>query len=89
MTSPRLSDITGIINKKYPFTLAEKWDNVGLQIGAPSDQITNIMVALDPLPAVLDEAITRGCNLLVTHHPLIFSPIRQINSSTIVSILSD
>ena len=84
MTSPRLSDITGIINKKYPFTLAEKWDNVGLQIGAPSDQITNIMVALDPLPAVLDEAITRGCNLLVTHHPLIFSPIRQINSSTIV-----
>lgn len=83
MNKPRLSDVVGIINKKYPFVLAEKWDNVGLQIGVPSEQINKIMVALDPLPAVLDEAISLGCNLLVTHHPLLFSPVRQISSSTV------
>ena len=83
MNKPRLSDVIGIINKKYPFALAEPWDNVGLQIGVPSGQIDKIMVALDPLPAVLDEAISLGCNLLVTHHPLIFSPVRQISSSTV------
>lgn len=83
MNKPRLSDVVGIINKKYPFALAEPWDNVGLQIGVPSGQIDKIMVALDPLPAVLDEAISLGCNLLVTHHPLIFSPVRQISSSTV------
>jgi len=83
MKKPRLSDVLGIINKKYPFALAEPWDNVGLQVGVASGQIDKIMVALDPLPAVLDEAISLGCNLLVTHHPLIFSPVRQISSSTV------
>jgi dinuclear metal center YbgI/SA1388 family protein len=83
MKKPRLSDVVGIINKKYSFALAEQWDNVGLQIGSPSEQINKIMVALDPLPAVLDEAISLGCNLLVTHHPLIFTPVRQISSSTV------
>lgn len=83
MHKPSLSDVIGIINKKYPFALAEPWDNVGLQIGASSEQINKIMVALDPLSAVLDEAISLGCNLLVTHHPLLFSPIRQISSSTV------
>ena len=82
MTNPKLSDITGIINKKYPFSLAEEWDNVGLQLGDPATEITRIMVALDPLPQVITSAINSNCNLLITHHPLIFSPLRQITSST-------
>ncbi|MFW9604197.1 MAG: Nif3-like dinuclear metal center hexameric protein, partial [Trichlorobacter sp.] len=40
-----ISDILGIINKKYPFSLAEDWDNVGLQVGSPSDVVTRILVA--------------------------------------------
>ena len=82
MTSPKLSDISGIINKKYPFMLAEDWDNVGLQLGDPSTEIRRIMVALDPLPQVIASAIDSNCDLLITHHPLIFSPLRQITSST-------
>ena len=82
MTNPKISDITGIINKKYPFRLAEEWDNVGLQLGDPGKTVTRIMVALDPLPQVISSAITHHCNLLITHHPLIFSPLRQITSST-------
>jgi len=82
MHHPKLSDIAGIINKKYPFRLAEDWDNVGIQLGTLTTEIRRILVALDPLPAVFDEALAQHCDLLVTHHPLIFSPLRQITSST-------
>lgn len=82
MSPLKISDIVGIINKKYPFVLAEEWDNVGLQVGDPTAELSRIMVALDPLPTVIDEAITLNCQLLVTHHPLIFSPLRQITAST-------
>jgi len=69
MKRAKLSDIVGIINKKFPFRLAEEWDNVGLQVGDPAAAVERIMVALDPLPEVLEEAVTQGCQLLVTHHP--------------------
>jgi dinuclear metal center YbgI/SA1388 family protein len=82
MTTLKLSDIVGIINKKFPFSLAEEWDNVGLQLGDPTAEVTRIMVALDPLPQVITSALDHHCNLLVTHHPLIFSPLHQITSST-------
>ena len=82
MKQPIVSDISGIINKNYPFALAEEWDNVGLQLGEPTAVVKRIMVALDPLPEVLDEAIERNCDLLITHHPLIFSPLRQLTSTT-------
>ncbi len=88
MKNIKLSDIVGIINKKFPFALAEDWDNSGLQIGDPQKQIHKIMVALDPLPAVIESAIQQQADLLITHHPLIFSPLRQITtSSTTGSIL--
>jgi dinuclear metal center YbgI/SA1388 family protein len=82
MIKPKLSDIVGIINKKYPFALAEDWDSVGLQLGDPLAEVTRIMVALDPLPQVISLALEQQCQLLVTHHPLIFSPLRQITTST-------
>lgn len=82
MKHPKLSDITGIINKKYPFRLAEDWDNVGLQVGNPATEIKKVLIALDPLPTVIDEALALQCDLLITHHPLLFSPLRQITSST-------
>lgn len=82
MKRAKLSDIVGIINKKFPFRLAEEWDNVGLQVGDPAAAVERIMVALDPLPEVLEEAVTQGCQLLVTHHPLIFKPLRQITASS-------
>ena len=79
---PKVSDISGIINKKFPFALAEDWDNVGLQLGDPSATVSKIMVALDPLPVVIDEAIEHCCDLLITHHPLIFSPLRTITTAS-------
>ena len=82
MKITKLSDILGIINKIAPIGLAESWDNTGLQVGDPTAEIARIMVALDATPSVVDEAITSGCQLLVTHHPLIFKPQKTISTAT-------
>lgn len=84
MKIPKTADILGIINKIAPPALAETWDNSGLQMGDPAADITRIMVALDPTPDVIDSAIASSCQMLVTHHPLIFKPISSISTSTTV-----
>ena len=78
----KVSDILGIINKLAPPFLAESWDNVGLQTGDPTTDVTAVMVALDPGKAVIEEAVAAGCTLLVTHHPLIFKPLKSISAAT-------
>ncbi len=82
MKTPKVADIVGIINKIAPVTLAETWDNPGLQIGDPAADVSRIMVALDPTPDVVDSAIAASCQLLVTHHPLIFKPLKSISTAT-------
>ena len=82
MKIPKVADIVGIINKIAPVTLAETWDNPGLQIGDPAAEVSRIMVALDPTPEVIDAAIAASCQLLVTHHPLIFKPLKSISTAT-------
>lgn len=82
MKIPKTADIVGIINKIAPAELAEAWDNPGLQIGDPAADVTRVMVALDPSPAVIDSALKASCQLLVTHHPLIFKPLNSISTST-------
>ncbi len=81
MKIPKVADIVGIINKIAPSELAEAWDNPGLQIGDPGAEVTRVMVALDPTPDVIDFAITTSCQLLVTHHPLIFKPLKSISAA--------
>ncbi len=63
-----------------PFSLAEEWDNIGLLIGDPASTVTGIMVGLDPTAQLLDEAIASGANLVITHHPIIFSALKSIRT---------
>lgn len=65
-----------------PAVLAEPWDNCGLQLGDPTAEITRIMVALDATPAVVEAALAAGCQLLVTHHPLIFTALKSVSTAT-------
>jgi len=76
---PRVSDILEIIDGIAPFRLAEEWDNVGLQVGDPTTTASRIMIALDPCREAVDEAVASDCQLLLTHHPLIFTSIRSLN----------
>ncbi|MDO9067646.1 MAG: Nif3-like dinuclear metal center hexameric protein [Deltaproteobacteria bacterium] len=82
MKNPKTSDILGIINKIAPASLAEGWDNPGLQVGDPGAEVNRIMVALDPTSDVIASAISSSCQLLVTHHPLIFKPLKSISATT-------
>lgn len=76
---PRVFDIIEIIDTIAPFQLAEEWDNVGLQVGDPSAEVSRIMVSLDADAEAIDAAVAHQCQLLLTHHPLIFRPLQTIN----------
>lgn len=66
------------MNRLYPPWLAEDWDNVGLQVGDPGEATQRVMVALDPTLEVIEVAIESGCQVLITHHPLIFQPLKKV-----------
>ncbi|MDH3330435.1 MAG: Nif3-like dinuclear metal center hexameric protein, partial [Desulfobulbaceae bacterium] len=75
---PTVQDILEIIETIAPASLAEEWDNVGLMIGNPSDQVHSILIGLDPTLQLLDEADALGSNLVITHHPIIFHPLKAV-----------
>lgn len=74
----RIQDLLGLVHKLYAPELAEDWDNVGLQVGNPGAPLERVMVALDPCLAAVQAARDAGAQALVTHHPLLFRPIRRL-----------
>jgi dinuclear metal center YbgI/SA1388 family protein len=74
-----LSNIIQILEEIAPPVLAEDWDNVGLQIGDARSEVRSIWVALDPSLDVVTAACEAEVDLLVTHHPLFFRPLRRID----------
>jgi len=81
MTKATISDIIEVMELSAPTWLAEEWDNVGLQIGDKNWPVQTIWIALDPTPDVVKDACRNGVDLLITHHPLIFRPLKSINFS--------
>jgi dinuclear metal center YbgI/SA1388 family protein len=78
----RVQEIARIIERWAPPAIAWEQDNVGLHAGDPSSPVRGILVALDPVPEVVEEARRRGANLLVTHHPLLFRDVRAVTPAT-------
>ena len=70
--------INDILNKIAPFEFAEEWDNPGLMAGNYNAKINKIAVTLDATPEAVIEAENFGCNILLTHHPLIFRGIKRV-----------
>ena len=81
----KLKDIISIIEKTAPVSYAYDWDNVGLMIGDVSVEVQSVMLTLDVTPAVVDEAARKGCQLIISHHPLIFKPISAITEQNHIS----
>jgi len=77
-----VADIIQVMASIAPSSLAEKWDNPGLQVGAKDHPVKTIWVSLDPSRQVVDAACKKGVDLLITHHPLIFHPLKSIDFST-------
>lgn len=67
-----------------PLPLQESYDNAGLQIGLTEAEVSGVLLCLDVTEAVVDEALRRGCNLIVSHHPLIFHKLAHVTGSTYV-----
>lgn len=77
-----VSDVLSYINSIAPPYMRESWDNVGLLCGSSRSPVTRILVALDPFEDVCQEAIEVGAELIVTHHPLIFTPLKAVTEDT-------
>ena len=78
----RVREIAEAVEKIAPGSLAEDWDNVGLQVGEPDSEVDQVLVALTPLPEVFKEAEEVGANFLFFHHPLIFRALLSVNTSS-------
>jgi len=80
-TTINLKEITGFLESLAPIGLQETYDNSGLAAGPPNLEISAALVTLDITEEVVDEAIKTGCNLIISHHPLIFSGIKKLTGS--------
>ncbi|RHW54656.1 Nif3-like dinuclear metal center hexameric protein [Lactobacillus bombicola] len=75
----KVKDIVTILCQHFPEGIASKGDPVGLQIGSLDQKVNKVMTTLDVRPEVVDEAIQRGVNLIISHHPVIFRPVINLN----------
>ena len=78
----RVRDIAETIEQIAPTPLSEGWDNCGLQVGEPAAAANRVLVALTPLDEVFDEAEDKGADFLLFHHPLIFDPLKSVNTGS-------
>lgn len=73
-----VQQIYDFINERAPFETQVAYDNSGLLVGDPAREVTGVHFALDVTHSVIDEAVANGANLIVTHHPLMFSPVKRL-----------
>ncbi|MBQ2613764.1 MAG: Nif3-like dinuclear metal center hexameric protein [Clostridia bacterium] len=74
----KVRDIIKELERLAPPSLAEPWDNVGLMVGDPEQRVTTVFVCLDVTSENVREAIDCGADLILSHHPLIFSPLKRV-----------
>ncbi|GIG19839.1 GTP cyclohydrolase 1 type 2 [Cellulomonas chitinilytica] len=77
-----MADVVRLLDGRYPPRTAEQWDAVGLVAGDPDQPVRRVLFAVDPVAAVVDEAVEWGADLLVTHHPLLLRPVHSVAATT-------
>ncbi|KUO74139.1 MAG: hypothetical protein APF77_11520 [Clostridia bacterium BRH_c25] len=82
MGTVKCQAVAGILDELAPKRLAESWDNVGLLVGDGKQKINKVMVCLDAPEWVVEEAVEKGVDMIILHHPLIFNGIKRVNSDT-------
>ena len=79
-----VKEVSTVLEELAPLGYAEDFDNVGLLVGNPNSEVTGVLVTLDTLESVIEEAIANQCNLIVSFHPIIFSGLKKITGGTYV-----
>ena len=75
----KVKDVTRVIEEFAPLSIQEGWDNSGLCVGSPEAPVTSVLLGLDCTEELVDEAVACGADMIVTHHPLIFSGLKKIS----------
>ena len=79
-----IKDITTVLEQVAPPHLQETYDNAGLLVGKFETELTGVLFCLDSTEAVVEEAVRKGCNLIVAHHPIVFRGLKRLNGSNYV-----
>ena len=79
-----IKEVIQCIETLAPLSLQESYDNAGLILGNEATEVTGVLVCLDSTEAVVEEAIRNGCNLVVAHHPIVFSGLKKLNGKNYV-----
>ena len=79
----KCKDIIEIIEQEFPIKYAESWDHTGFQVGNREKKVNHVFVAVDVTDEIIDEAIRVGADMILTHHPMIFSPLSSVTSDTL------
>ena len=80
----RIKDIIHSLEEWAPSVLAESYDNVGLLVGDQNREITGVLISLDCTEKVVEEAIAKNCNMVISHHPLLFKGLKKLTGSNYV-----
>ena len=80
----QIKDILSILEAVAPPHLQETYDNAGLIVGDPEAAVSGILFCLDSTEAIVDEALSLGCNLIVAHHPIVFKGLKRLNGATYI-----
>lgn len=80
----KVRDIIAPLEEAAPLYLQEEYDNSGLAVGDPEAEVSSALLCVDVTEAVLDEAVRLGAGLVVSHHPIIFNPLRHLTATTYI-----
>ena len=78
----KIKQVLSALERFAPLPLQESWDNAGLQVGLTETEVSGALLCLDVNEKIVDEAIQKGCNLIVSHHPLLFRGLKTISDLT-------
>lgn len=81
---PKVKDVYDFLDFSAPYNTAAEWDNTGLSVGSFYSDVTKILVALDVTNDVIEKAKSIGADLVITHHPLIFNPLKSVEKGSVV-----
>lgn len=80
----KVKDITAVLEEAAPLALQEDFDNSGLLVGDPDMEVRSALLCVDITEAVLEEAVSLGADMIISHHPVIFHPLRHITGSSYI-----
>lgn len=80
----KIKDVAAYLESIAPISYQESYDNCGLLVGSPETEVKGILISLDTIEEVVEEAAQSGCNLIISHHPVIFKGLKKLTGSTYV-----